>query len=162
MSVQARFYLRSPRATRCLAERVAESLKPGQFLGLCGDLGAGKTTFTRGLTEALGCKKAATSPTFSLFQIYEGGRLRVFHADLYRVMSEDELFDLGWDETLEEFKEGLAVVEWADKFKGALPFDRLQVNCGYGEGDDERIFELEAFGSRSRELLESIQETEFE
>lgn len=156
MTEKARFNLANLEATERLAERMAGSLKPGQFLALCGDLGAGKTTFTRRLTEVLGCDRAATSPTFSLFQIYEGGRLRVFHADLYRVGSEDELFELGWEETVDEFQDGLAVVEWADKFEGALPADRLQVMCGYGEGDEERVFEFEAFGPRSTELLAAL------
>ena len=115
-----------------LAELIGKETEEGQFLALCGDLGAGKTTFSRALTQALGCSKLATSPTFSVLQHYEGGRLRVFHADFYRLGSEDEVYDLGWDEFLEEYSTGLMIVEWADRFPAVLPEDRLVMNCSYG------------------------------
>mgnify|MGYP000123706115 FL=1 len=142
-----------------LAELIGKEAEEGQFLALCGELGAGKTTFSRALTQALGCRKLATSPTFSVLQHYEGGRLRVFHADLYRLGSEDEVYDLGWDEFLEEYSTGLMIVEWADKFPAVLPKDRLTMNCGYGEDLDKRTFRLEAQGARSGKLLEKIGES---
>jgi tRNA threonylcarbamoyladenosine biosynthesis protein TsaE len=141
-----------------LAELIGREADEGQFLALCGDLGAGKTTFSRALTQALGCKKLATSPTFAVLQHYEGGRLRVFHADLYRLGSEDEVYDLGWDEFLEEYSTGLMIVEWADKFPAVLPEDRLTVICSYGQDLEKRVFELEAQGARSGKLLEKIGE----
>lgn len=155
---RARLRLADQASTESLAEAMAAKLEPGQFLGLSGDLGAGKTTFTRALTQVLGCARLATSPTFSLFQIYEGGRLPVFHADLYRIGSEDELYELGWEETLEEFSQGLSVVEWADKFTGSLPADRLEVVCDYGEGDEERVFDFASYGERSGRLLSRLKE----
>lgn len=147
-------------STEKLAGTLVSALDQGQFLALSGDLGAGKTTFTRMLTEALGCETLATSPTFSLFQVYEGGRMPVFHADLYRVGSEDELFDLGWDETLDDFRDGLAVVEWSNKFVQSLPGDRLEIKCEHGVHDDERVFEFIALGARSSRLLARLRESE--
>lgn len=144
--------------TTRLASLFAELAQPGQFVALCGDLGAGKTTFTRQLTEYLGSDKLATSPTFALFQHYPGGRLPVFHADLYRIGSDDELFDLGWDEHLFDYESGLVVVEWADKFPDAWPADHLEVRAGYGEGDEERWLKINAQGSRSQVLLAALEE----
>lgn len=150
--------LNSLEQTAALAKSLALHFEPGQFVALCGDLGAGKTTLSRFLTTELACKTLATSPTFSLFQEYEGGRVPVFHADLYRLGSADELFDLGWEEHLERFEQGLILVEWADKFPDFWPDDTLVLNCQYGVTDEQRCVEVTAFGSRSTRLLEKLQE----
>ena len=142
-----------------LARHLTRHLEPGQFLALCGDLGAGKTTLTRLLTQELSSHKLANSPTFSLLQEYPGGRLPVCHADLYRLGSEDELYDLGWEETIHRFEEGLMVVEWADKFADALPEDRLELKLWHGLEDEERRIELTARGPRSCRLLENLEES---
>ncbi len=126
--------------TAALAESVARHLVAGQFLALSGDLGSGKTTFTRGLTRALGCTRLATSPTYSLIQAYKGGRVPVLHCDLYRLNSEYELEDLGWHELLDEY---------------ALPADRLEMTWSYCE-DERRALALEALGARSVQLLERL------
>ena len=122
------------------------------FLALCGELGAGKTTTSREITDCLECETLATSPTFSLFQEYDGGRLPVFHADLYRLGSEDELFDLGWDEILERFEEGLVLVEWADKFPECWPDDVLKLDFHYGQNNESRVLEITARGPRSERV----------
>jgi tRNA threonylcarbamoyladenosine biosynthesis protein TsaE len=147
-------------STAYWAGTLARHVQEGQFLALCGELGAGKTTFTRLLTKELGCRTLATSPTFSLFQQYEEGRLPVFHADLYRLGSEDELFELGWEETIDDYKNGLVVVEWADRFPAAWPGDSLKLTFQYRDGDDERRITCEASGARSRRLLESMRNEE--
>ena len=149
--------LRDLSQTRHLAQIMAEAFEKGQFLALSGDLGAGKTTFTRALTESLGCRKLATSPTFSVIQHYEGGRLRVFHADFYRLGSEDEVYDLGWDEFVQEYSEELMVVEWADKYPDLLPQDRLMMDCSHADDLDVRVFRLSAHGTRSARLLQKIE-----
>lgn len=141
--------------TAALAESVARHLVAGQFLALSGDLGSGKTTFTRGLTRALGCTRLATSPTYSLIQAYKGGRVPVLHCDLYRLNSEYELEDLGWHELLDEYAEGVVAAEWADKFPDALPADRLEMTWSYCE-DERRALEVEARGTRSIQLLERL------
>ena len=151
------FHLCGPESTEEFASRLSALLEAGQFLAMCGDLGAGKTTFTRSLTESLGCSVLATSPTFALFQRYPEGRFPVFHADLYRIGSEDELFELGWDEVLEEYKEGLMVVEWADKFPDSWPQDHLRLDCRYGANDDSRVFQVTARGERSERLLSRLE-----
>ena len=135
---------------------------PGQFLALCGDLGAGKTTISRFLTERLKSHTLATSPTFSLFQEYEGGRMDVLHADLYRLGSEDELFDLGWDELLHRMKTGLVIVEWADKFPDSWPQDYLRMDCEYGPADDDmRLIRMSAKGERSETCLFELKKAWF-
>ncbi len=99
--------------------RVAADLSAGDTLALVGDLGAGKTHFTKGIVAGLGCDASVTSPTFTLVHEYTGGRLPVFHFDFYRLESAEELLNIGWDDYLDA--SGVAVVEWADKFPDLLP-----------------------------------------
>ena len=109
----------SPEAMVELGEALAKQLKMGCVLALQGDLGAGKTHFTKGLVRGLGCEKSVTSPTFSLVHEYEGGVLPLYHFDFYRMESEEEVLSIGWDEYLEE--DGVVVVEWTNKFPDLLP-----------------------------------------
>lgn len=97
----------------------SDSLEAGDVVALVGDLGAGKTHFSKGVVSGLGAKGEVTSPTFSLVNEYPGGRLPVFHFDFYRIDSPDELIRIGWDEYLDE--DGIILVEWADKFPELLP-----------------------------------------
>ncbi|MEC5126940.1 tRNA (adenosine(37)-N6)-threonylcarbamoyltransferase complex ATPase subunit type 1 TsaE [Verrucomicrobiales bacterium BCK34] len=97
----------------------SDSLEAGDVVALVGDLGAGKTHFSKGVVSGLGAKGEVTSPTFSLVHEYPGGRLPVFHFDFYRIDSPDELIRIGWDEYLDE--DGIILVEWADKFPELLP-----------------------------------------
>lgn len=105
--------------TLAVADDIAEKCAPGDTLALVGDLGAGKTHFTKGLCASLSFKGEVTSPTFSLVQEYRGGRLPVFHFDFYRIEAADELIALGWDDYLDEG--GVCIVEWADKFPELMP-----------------------------------------
>lgn len=102
-----------------LGERFAAGLGAGDVVALTGGLGAGKTHFCKGLVRGLGFAGEVTSPTFSLVHEYRGGRLPVFHFDLYRLKSADELLGIGWDEMLEE--PGVTLVEWADLHPTLLP-----------------------------------------
>jgi tRNA threonylcarbamoyladenosine biosynthesis protein TsaE len=102
----------------CAAE-FAQTLSSGAVIALVGDLGMGKTHFTKGLLQGLGSEEVVTSPTFSLLQEYHGGRLPVFHFDLYRLQNEEEVLRLGWDDYLDE--DGLVVVEWANLFPELFP-----------------------------------------
>lgn len=96
----------------------------GDVIGLCGDLGAGKTTFVQGLAEGLGAGPA-TSPTFTLIHVYSGGRLVLYHADLYRLDRPEELEDVGLDDIYRQ--DGVAAVEWMDKLPNAAPTDWLEL-----------------------------------
>ena len=94
------FITNSENETEELGSRLAEKLEPGTVIAFTGDLGAGKTAFTRGLARGLGITERVTSPTFTIVNEYEGGRLPLFHFDMYRLGSSDELFDIGWEDYL--------------------------------------------------------------
>ena len=143
--------------TASLAHAMAAHLHGGEVLALEGDLGAGKTSFTRELTRALGCAKLANSPTFALFQRYRGGRLTVLHGDFYRLTHPAELDDLGWEEMLHEQSTGLVVVEWANRFPELLPPDHLHMSWRLGSGEEEREVEMRATGPGSRALLANLE-----
>jgi tRNA threonylcarbamoyladenosine biosynthesis protein TsaE len=117
-------------ATRRVAEALAHAIAGGDAIALCGDLGAGKTTFTAALVAALG-GPIAQSPTFSLVNEYVGGRLIVWHVDLYRLERAAELPELGLDDVFGD-RRGLVVVEWADKFD-VMPRDHLRIELAHSE-----------------------------
>lgn len=103
------------------ARTVGEQLAPGAVLALCGDLGAGKTQFVKGLVEGLGSEAPVTSPTFALLHEYPEGRLAVYHFDFYRLANATEALRLGLDDYLGG--DGVCVIEWADRFPELLPPD---------------------------------------
>jgi len=94
-------------------------VQAGDVIALVGELGSGKTHFTKGLAAGLGCKTDITSPTFSLVHEHRGNDLQIFHFDFYRIESAVEIISLGWDDYLDAG--GICVIEWADKFPGLLP-----------------------------------------
>lgn len=108
----------SPEQTEALGKRLAETLKPGDIVAFYGDLGAGKTAFTRGLAAGLGATERVTSPTYTIVNEYLSGRLPLFHFDLYRLSSSDELFDIGWEDYLS--RGGVCAVEWSERASDAL------------------------------------------
>ena len=107
----------SPAETEALGERLGKQLRPGAVIAYEGGLGMGKTAFTRGLARGLGCRGRVTSPTFTVVNEYEG-RIPLFHFDMYRLDSADELFDIGWDDYLE--RGGVCAVEWSENVEDAL------------------------------------------
>ena len=111
--------------TEALAARLAQTLAPGTVLAYVGGLGMGKTAFTRGLAKGLGYKGRVTSPTFNIVNEYEGGRLPLFHFDMYRLADADALFDIGWEDYLD--RDGVCAVEWSERVTEALPADTLWV-----------------------------------
>ena len=112
------FITHSPEETEKIGEALAKSLQPGTILAYRGDLGAGKTAFTRGLARGLGCKETVTSPTYTIVNEYLGGRLPLFHFDMYRLASSDDLWDIGWEDYLD--REGVCAVEWSENVADAL------------------------------------------
>ena len=112
------FITNSPEETEALGEKLAQLLTPGTIIAYRGDLGAGKTAFTRGLARGLGCREQVTSPTYTIVNEYLGGRLPLFHFDMYRLRCADDLFDIGWDDYLE--RGGVCAVEWSENVEDAL------------------------------------------
>ena len=108
----------SPEETEALGERLAKVLRPGTVLAYQGDLGAGKTAFTRGLARGLGYREAVTSPTYTIVNEYLGGRLPLFHFDMYRLRSDDDLWDIGWEDYLD--RNGVCAVEWSENVPEAM------------------------------------------
>lgn len=123
-------------ATRAAGARLATVLQGGEAIALVGELGAGKTTFVAGLVEALGAG-VAQSPTFALIHEYRGGRLVVWHADLYRIENERELPELGLDDVIGDPR-GVVIVEWADKLD-VLPPGQLRIELSHVAGGRELV-----------------------
>ena len=108
----------SPSETEAVGAALARVLQPGTVIAYRGDLGAGKTAFTRGLAKGLGVKERVTSPTYTIVNEYLGGRMPLFHFDMYRLGSEDELFDIGWEDYLDRC--GVCAVEWSENVWDAM------------------------------------------
>ena len=130
----------SPEDTEDIGARLAEQLEPGAVVAFTGDLGAGKTAFTRGLARGLGIPDRITSPTFTIVNEYEGGRLPLFHFDMYRLGSADELFDIGWEDYLR--RGGVCAVEWSENIADALEEDAVRVDIRRGTSDQERVITI--------------------
>ena len=131
----------SPAETEALGAALAGRLKPGAVVAFSGDLGAGKTAFVRGMARGLDICERVTSPTFTIVNEYEGGRLPLFHFDMYRLSSSDELFDIGWEDYL--VRGGVCAVEWSENVSDALEEGCLRVDIRRGERDDQRRITIE-------------------
>ena len=112
------FLTHSPDETQRVGAALAKTLRGGEVIAFLGDLGAGKTAFTRGLAEGLGVTDAVTSPTYTIVNEYLTGRLPLFHFDMYRLGSSEELFDIGWEDYLA--RGGVCAVEWSENVQDAL------------------------------------------
>ena len=119
--------------TEALGARLAQHLRAGDVLAYYGDLGAGKTAFTRGLAAGLGCTGRVTSPTFTIVNEYDGP-VPLFHFDMYRLSDSDELFDIGWEDYLS--RDGICAVAWSERVADALPEDAVTVTIRRCEEND--------------------------
>ena len=128
------FCTHSEAETEILGRRLAERLRPGAVVAYRGDLGMGKTAFTRGLAQGLGCQARVTSPTFTIVNEYEGGRLPLFHFDMYRLDGAEDLFDIGWDDYLD--RGGVCAGEWSERVAEALPPETLWVTLSRCPGHE--------------------------
>ena len=108
----------SPAETEAVGAALARVLKPGTVIAYRGDLGAGKTAFTRGLARGLGVTERVTSPTYTIVNEYLSGRMPLFHFDMYRLRSADDLWDIGWEDYLD--RGGVCAVEWSENVEEAL------------------------------------------
>lgn len=115
----------SPNETELIGKKLGENSKPGDVYCLNGDLGVGKTVFTKGFADGLGITEHITSPTFTIVNEYSG-RLKFYHFDVYRIEDEDEMYEIGFDEYL--FGNGVCLIEWAEKIKNLLPNHAVQIN----------------------------------
>ena len=122
--------------TEALGYALGRVLRPGTVIAYTGDLGAGKTAFTRGLAAGLDIPERVTSPTFTIVNEYEGGRLPLFHFDMYRLGSSDELFDIGWEDYLA--RGGVCAVEWSENVDDALEPDTIRIDIRRGGSENER------------------------
>ena len=112
------FITHSPAETENIGAALGNILTPGTVIAYRGDLGAGKTAFTRGLARGLGAGDMVTSPTYTIVNEYLSGRIPLFHFDMYRLRSADDLFDIGWEDYLE--RGGVCAVEWSENVEAAL------------------------------------------
>lgn len=131
----------SPGETEALGAALAKLLWPGAVVAFTGDLGAGKTAFVRGMAQGLGVAGRVTSPTFTIVNEYEGGRLPLFHFDLYRLASSDELFEIGWEDYLR--RGGVCAVEWSENAADALEGDAVRVDLRRGAEDGQRVITIQ-------------------
>ncbi|WP_026105211.1 tRNA (adenosine(37)-N6)-threonylcarbamoyltransferase complex ATPase subunit type 1 TsaE [Halalkalibacterium ligniniphilum] len=136
------FVSQSPEETIAFAEKLAAWVVPGDVITLEGDLGAGKTSFTKGLAKGLGVKRVVKSPTFTIIKEYQG-RLPLYHMDVYRLADSEE--DLGFEEYFEG--QGITVVEWASLIEPLLPEERLAIEIRHA-GENSRTIRLLPHGER--------------
>lgn len=142
--------------TRLMGETIGKRLRAGDVVALTGTLGAGKTCLAQGIARGLGIsEREVVSPTYTL--IHElTGRLRLFHIDLYRIEDGDDLEDIGFYETFDG--ESVTLIEWADRFPGALPDAYLEIRLArQGESDDVRELRLLARGRHYEELVGDLE-----
>lgn len=129
--------------TEAFGERLAGRLRPGDVVAYAGALGMGKTALTRGLARGLGCRGRVTSPTFTIVNEYDGPT-PLFHFDLYRLSSPEELYDIGWDDYLD--RGGVCAVEWSERAAEALPEDAIRVELARSaENDGWRVITVEGW-----------------
>ncbi len=141
----------SPAETRTAAARLAQEVKPGDVIALDGELGAGKTVFAKGFAEGLGFAypDEVTSPTFTLMQVYEGGRMPLYHFDAYRLEDASEAIEIGIEDYL--FGQGVCLIEWASVIEELLPAERTTVTLRRvpERGSDYRQIRVERFGEET-------------
>lgn len=138
MENDAALTTKSEKETMDFGRFLGQKAEEGLFLALTGDLGAGKTHFVQGLAEGLGVKGVVGSPTFTIMNLYEDGMLPLKHFDFYRLHSEDDLWNIGWEEYGEG---GVVVVEWADMFPSLIPEESIHINIALS-GEEERLITI--------------------
>ena len=130
------FITHNPAETEAVGAALARALHPGAVIAYRGDLGAGKTAFTRGLAQGLGCSEQLTSPTYTIVNEYLSGKMPLFHFDMYRLGSADDLWDIGWDDYLDRM--GVCAVEWSENVDEAME-DAIFVTIEKLGDEDRRI-----------------------
>lgn len=143
----------SPEETLAIGRELAKLTSPGDVICLAGDLGAGKTLLVQGMAQALGVQDKVVSPTFTIMNVYSGP-ITIYHFDLYRLEQAAELRDIGFDEYLGG--DGVAIIEWPDKFPDDLPKEKLWIKITAGPGSDDRLLTIECQGPRYQKFCKEL------
>ena len=139
MGVQEQiFYIKNEHDTEEFGMKLASKLEPGDIVALIGDLGTGKTTFTKYIAKGLGVTENIDSPTFNIVKEHKSGIIPLFHFDVYRLSSGDELLDIGADEYF--YSDGVCIIEWADIVADVVPEKAKVILIEYGEKQGERVY----------------------
>ena len=138
----------SPQETFSAGRQLGEKAFPGQVITLTGDLGVGKTVFTQGLAKGLGIEEPVNSPTFTIVQVYDEGRLPLYHFDVYRIGDVEEMYDIGIDEYL--FGDGVCLIEWPSRIEEVLPdtCENIWIEKDLEKGFDYRRITCDKEGDR--------------
>lgn len=141
---------RSPEETFNAGRKLGENAVPGQVFALTGDLGVGKTVFTQGLAKGLGIEEPVSSPTFTIVQIYEEGRLPFYHFDVYRIADIEEMEEIGFEDYI--MGDGVSLIEWADLIREILPEERTEIRIekDLEQGFDYRRITIRKTGKQDR------------
>lgn len=133
----------SPEETFLLGQQIGEHAKPGEVYTLIGDLGVGKTVFTQGVARGLGITEAVSSPTFTILQVYEEGRLPFYHFDVYRIGDVEEMEEIGYEDYF--YGDGICFIEWANLIEGILPehYKEIRICKDLTKGMDYRSITVE-------------------
>lgn len=140
------YLTRSEEETFALGKSLGEKLQPNDVVAFFGDLGAGKTAFTKGLAKGMGIDDYVVSPTFTIVNEYEG-RMPLYHFDVYRIHGADALYDIGYYDYLESG--GVCAIEWSENIEDCLPQSHYRVAIRRGEGNDDRIITIEKRGEEA-------------
>ncbi len=132
---------------------IGENLQAGSVICLEGDLGAGKTTLTQSIAKGMLIEDYVTSPTFTIIKEYTG-RLSLYHMDAYRLESEDDMIDLGYDEYINS--DGVCIIEWASKIKGLLPKSAININITINYENDKRYLDISGTGKQFDNIIEAL------
>ena len=145
----------NPRETRALGEFLGSQARPGQIYTMVGDLGVGKTVFTQGFARGLGIREAVNSPTFTIVQVYEEGRLPFYHFDVYRIGDIEEMEEIGYDDYF--YGEGVCLIEWADLIRELLPEHVISVKIEkeLEKGFDHRRITLEGLDAETEQKIKN-------
>lgn len=153
MANEVMFTTKSEKETMDFGRFLGRQAADGLFIALTGDLGAGKTHFVQGLAEGMGIHGVVGSPTFTIMNLYEDGALPLKHFDFYRLHSEDELWNIGWEEYGQG---GVVVVEWADMFPSLIPDESIHIEIALS-GETERCISVSWGAMAPEEVVKEIQ-----
>lgn len=142
MSIKV-FESNSAEETRQIAEELAHEAYPGQIIAFRAQMGAGKTVFSQGFAKGLGIEGPVSSPTFTILRVYEGGRLKLYHFDVYRIEDPEEMQEVGLDEYL--YGDGVCLIEWSELIDELLPADCMKISIEKDKSDDfdHRLIKVE-------------------